>query len=130
MNVINLFMKKILIILFVLLNSSVHAFEKKTNFSFEKFEKAKSDGKTIVVNSWNKYCSTCNAQTKIFDQAINDFKNVEFLFYEQTKYADIAKTLNIKFWTTIVVFKGEEQVAKKVGLTSKEEIYKLIKKGI
>ena len=123
-------MKKILIILFITLSSSAHAFEKITNFSFEKFNEAKNDGKTIVVNSWNKDCSTCAVQNKILAQAINDFEDVEFLFYEQLKYKDIAKALNIKYWSTIVVFKGQEEIAKKIGLVSKDEIYKLIKKGI
>ena len=64
------------------------------------------------------------------DQATEDFENVEFLFYEQTKNKDIAKALNIKYWATIVVFKGQEEIAKKIGIAKKEEIYKLIKKGI
>ena len=123
-------MKKILIILFISLSSTVNAFEKVTNFTFEKFNEAKNSGKTIIVNSWNKNCSTCAAQIKILAQATEDFENVEFLFYEQTKNKDIAKALNIKYWATIVVFKGQEEIAKKIGIAKKEEIYKLIKKGI
>ena len=123
-------MKKIFIILFISLSSTVNAFEKVTNFTFEKFNEAKNSGKTIIVNSWNKNCSTCAAQNKILAQAIEDFENVEFLFYEQTKNKDIAKALNIKYWATIVVFKGQEEIAKKIGLTGKDEIYKIIKKGI
>ncbi len=123
-------MKKIFIILFISLSSTVNAFEKVTNFTFEKFNEAKNSGKTIIVNSWNKNCSTCAAQIKILAQATEDFENVEFLFYEQTKNKDIAKTLNIKYWATIVVFKGQEEIAKKIGIAKKEEIYKLIKKGI
>ena len=123
-------MKKIFIILFISLSSTVNAFEKVTNFTFEKFNEAKNNGKTIIVNSWNKNCSTCAAQIKILAQATEDFENVEFLFYEQTKNKDIAKALNIKYWATIVVFKGQEEVAKKIGIAKKEEIYKLIKKGI
>tara|TARA_B100000686_G_scaffold195852_1_gene202774 strand:- start:81 stop:452 length:372 start_codon:yes stop_codon:yes gene_type:complete len=123
-------MKKIFIILFISLSSTVNAFEKITNFTFEKFNEAKNSGKTIVINSWNKNCSTCAAQNKILAQAIEDFENVEFLFYEQTKNKDIAKALNIKYWATIVVFKGQEEIAKKIGLTGKDEIYKIIKKGI
>tara|TARA_Y100001970_G_C14199817_1_gene840441 strand:+ start:399 stop:770 length:372 start_codon:yes stop_codon:yes gene_type:complete len=123
-------MKKIFIILFISLSSTVNAFEKITNFTFEKFNEAKNSGKTIIVNSWNKNCSTCAAQIKILAQATEDFENVEFLFYEQTKNKDIAKALNIKYWATIVVFKGQEEIAKKIGIAKKEEIYKLIKKGI
>ena len=124
-------MKKFLII-FVLLtipNISL-GLEKTTNFDLKKLFEFQKSGKTIVINSWNKYCSTCAAQTKVFDQAMKDFKDVEFLFYEQDKNKDIAKTLGINYWTTIVVFKGKNEVAREMGLTDKDQIYNLINKGI
>ena len=73
---------------------------------------------------------TCAEQSKIFANAVNDFKDVEFLFYEQTKYKEIANALNIKFWTTIVIYKGQNEIGRKIGLVKKEDIYQLIKKGI
>ena len=124
-------MKKILII-FILLtipNISMGS-EKTTNFDLKKLFEIQKSGKTIVINSWNKYCSTCAAQTKVFDQAMKDFKDVEFLFYEQDKNKDIAKTLGINYWTTIVVFKGQNEVGREMGLTDKDQIYSLINKGI
>ena len=124
-------MKKFLII-FVLLtipNISL-GLEKTTNFDLKKLFEIQKSGKTIVINSWNKYCSTCAAQTKVFDQAMKDFKDVEFLFYEQDKNKDIAKTLGINYWTTIVVFKGQNEVGREMGLTDKDQIYGLINKGI
>lgn len=124
-------MKKFLII-FVLLtipNISL-GLEKTTNFDLKKLFEIQKSGKTIVINSWNKYCSTCAAQTKVFDQAMKDFKDVEFLFYEQDKNKDIAKTLGINYWTTIVVFKGQNEVGREMGLTDKDQIYELINKGI
>ena len=48
--------KKLLIIFFVLFSFESLAVEKKTNFTVEKFDEAKKLGKTIVVNSWNKFC--------------------------------------------------------------------------
>ena len=123
-------MKKILLLFIILTSTNVLAFEKNTNFTFEKFEKAQQEGKTIVVNAWNKTCMTCAKQSKVFADAVNDFKEVEFLFYEQTKHKDIAKNLNIKFWTTIVVYKGHNEISRKIGLTKKEDIYQLINKGI
>ena len=123
-------MKKILLLFIILTSTNVLAFEKNTNFTFEKFKKAQQEGKTIVVNAWNKTCMTCAKQSKVFADAVNDFKDVEFLFYEQTKHKDIAKNLNIKFWTTIVVYKGNNEISRKIGLTKKEDIYQLINKGI
>ena len=123
-------MKKILLLFTILISTDVLAFEKNTNFTLEKFEKAQQEGKTIVVNAWNKTCMTCAKQSKVFADAVNDFKEVEFLFYEQAKHKNIAKNLNIKFWTTIVVYKGHNEISRKIGLTKKEDIYQLINKGI
>ena len=123
-------MKKILLSLIILIITDDLAFENTTNFTFEKFEKAQQEGKTIVINAWNETCMTCAKQSKIFANALNDFKNVEFLFYEQTKYKEFANALNIKFWTTIVVYKGQNEIDRKIGLVKKEDIYRLIRKGI
>jgi len=110
-------MKKFLLLLFIITCFSASAVEKKTNFSTEIFEKAKTDGKTIVINSYEKWCGTCGVQTKILDQAEKEFKEIIFLSYEQSKNEDIAKKLNIDFWTTIVVYKGGKEVTRIIGQT-------------
>ncbi len=124
-------MKRIfLTCLFVIISTNLLALEKDTNFTIEDFKKAQNDGKTIVVNSWNKYCSTCKAQTKVFKSAINDFNEVLFYFYEQTENPEIAEFLKIDYWTTIVVYKNNKEIAREMGITNKNKIYDLIKKGI
>ena len=123
-------MKKILIIIFVLIPFHSLSIEKKTTFTIEKFNKAQEDGKVVVINSWNKSCSTCAKQVKILYEAEGKFKNVVFLSFEQNKNKDIAKLLNIDYWTTIIVYKNNKEVVREMGLTSKDKIYSLIKKGI
>ena len=122
--------KKIFIISFFFLAISANAVEKKTNFSIEAFDKARASGKTIVINSYEIWCGTCSAQTKVLNQAEKEFKEIIFLSYEQSKNKDIAKKLGIKYWTTIVVYKGNNEVSRLIGQTEKETIYSAIKKGI
>jgi len=123
-------MKKILI-LFILLNfTNVSASEFVTNFNREAFVQAQDKGKTVVVYSWNKYCSTCNKQKLILKQAKKDFQDVIFFYIEHTKNKNIVKDLKISFWSTIVVYKNNKEITKAVGLVDKKEIYSLIKKGI
>jgi len=122
--------KKFLILFFVLFSSQSFAIEKKTTFTVEAFNEAQKTGKTIVINSWNKSCGTCARQTKILNEAQKDFPDVIFLSYEQTKHKDIAKLLNVDYWATIIVYKNSKEVAKEIGVTSKSDIYSLIKKEI
>ena len=91
-------MKKFFIILMLLLPTNVLSFEKTTNFTFEKFNNAQKNGKTIVVHSWNKNCSTCAKQLKIFAEATNDFEDVEFLFYEQNQALHRARIVFLQFF--------------------------------
>lgn len=50
--------------------------------------------------------------------------------YEQGKNKEIAKSLNIEFRTTIVVYKGNKEVSRVIGQTEKEIIYSAIREGI
>ena len=119
-------MKKILIIIFTLFSFNSYALDKSTTFTNEIFKKAQADGKTVVINSWNKTCYTCGKQVKILDEAEKEFTDILFLSFEQTKDKEIAKLLNIEYWTTIVVYKGNKEIARSIGQTKKSKIYSLI----
>ena len=123
-------MKKTFITLFLFVCLSANAVEKKTNFSEKVFTDAIISGKTVVVNSYEVWCGTCSEQTKILNQAEKEFKDIVFLSYEQSKNKDVAQLLRSKYWTTIVVYKGNNEVARVVGQTDKKIIYAAIKKGI
>tara|TARA_X000001036_G_scaffold112300_1_gene105197 strand:+ start:184 stop:552 length:369 start_codon:yes stop_codon:yes gene_type:complete len=122
-------MKKFLVTLFILISTQSFASEVKMNFTKEVFENAQKNGKTVVVNSWNKFCMTCIKQEKIIKKAKKDFGDVLFLTYAQ-KNKDIAKYLNIDYRSTIVVYKDNKEIARTIGITKKDEIYSLIKRGI
>ena len=122
-------MKKFFIFIFCLLAFSANAFEKKTTFNKELFDKAQSDGKIVVVTSWIKYCTSCASQMKVLDKAKKDFENIEFLTFEVTK-KEIASLLNVQYQTTLLIFKNNKEVYRSIGETSREAIYKAIKSSI
>ena len=119
-------MKKILILITILFSFSASGISKETTFTNEIFEKSQLNGKTVIVHSWNKTCSTCAKQVKILDKAKKDFKDVIFLSFEQTKDKEIAKFLSIDYWTTIVVYRDNKEVSRSIGQTNKEKIYSQI----
>ena len=122
-------MKKLYLLILFLIPLNSLAAEKETTFTKKLFLEAQNSGKTVVINSWNKSCSTCAAQVLILDEAKNEFKDVVFLSFEQTVDLDVAKFLNIDYWTTIVVFKDNKEIARSIGETSKSKIYSTILKG-
>ena len=120
-------MKKTILIIFTLISFNAFAVDKSTTFNNEVFKKAQLDGKIVVIHSWNKTCYTCGKQVKILNEAEKEFTDILFLSFEQTKDKEIAKLLGIEYWTTIVVYKNNKEVARSIGQTNKSKIYSLIK---
>ena len=118
-------MKKILILIF-LISFNCYAFEKTTTFTNEIFKKAQSEGKTVVINSWNETCYTCGKQIKILNEAENSFNDILFLSFEQQKDKEVAKFLGIEYWTTIVIYKNNNEVHRSIGETKRSKIYSSI----
>ena len=123
-------MKNILIFILLFFSFNSIATSKETTFTNEIFEKSQLDGKTVVIHSWNKTCVTCARQVKILDQAKKDFKDVIFLSFEQTKDKEIAKFLEIEYWTTIVIYKNNKEISRSIGQTDKATIYSTISKSL
>ena len=122
-------MKKFFLFLFLIFSNVSNSFSAEINFTKDIFDKAQKDGKTVVINSWNKYCGTCIRQEKVFKQARNDFQNVLFLTFKQSN-KKIAKLFNIDRRSTIVVYKNNQEVSRAIGIINKDKIYSLIKAGI
>jgi len=121
-----LLVKKILIIIFILTSFNCFAVDKSTTFTVEKFNKAQSEGKIVVINSWNETCYTCGKQVKILDEAEKEFTDIMFLSFEQQVDKEVAKLLGIKYWTTIVIYKNNKEIYRSIGQTKKSKIYSTI----
>ena len=114
---------KILAFFILLISTTSFAGEYEANFNIEKFKIAQNNGKIVVIHSWNKSCGTCAKQKPILEKAKKDFENIIFMNFEQTKNKDIAELLNIDYWTTIVVYKDNKELAREIGLYNERDIY-------
>ena len=90
-----LFVRKILILIFSLISFNSLAIDKSTTFTIEKFNKAQSEGKIFVINSWNETCYTCAKQVKILNKAEKEFTEILFLSFEQQVDKEVAKLLGM-----------------------------------
>ena len=131
-------LKKIIILFFLQLFVIHPSFstEKETTFNKEMFSKAQSDGKIVIVSSWIKYCSSCASQMKVLNKAKNDgklldikFENIEYFSFDVTN-KDIANLLNVKFQTTLLIFKNNNEIYRSLGETTEDLIYEALKKSI
>ena len=122
-------MKIFFIFIFCIFAFSTNALEKTTTFNKELFDKAQSDGKVVVVNSWAKYCSSCASQMKVLNKAKNEFDNIEYFTFEITN-KEISELLNVQYQTTLLIFKDNKEIYRSIGEISRDAVYKAIKSSI
>ena len=130
--------KKTIILFFVqfFLIYPSFSMEKETTFNKELFNKAQSEGKIVVVSSWIKYCSSCASQMKVLNKAKNEgklldikFENIEYFSFDVTN-KEIADLLNVKFQTTLLIYKNNKEIYRSLGETTEDLIYEALKKII
>ena len=118
-------MKKLFVLLIIILPFNLAVAEKQTTFDNNVFNKAQSDGKTVIVSSWIKYCTSCASQMKALKDVEKDFDDLIYLTFDVTN-REIAKQLNIQFQTTLVIYKNNKEVYRSLGELTKDKIYKAI----
>ena len=129
-------MKKFFILFFFLFSLSANAIEKETTFKKDLFDKAQSEGKIVVISSWIKYCTSCESQMKILQNAKNKgelldikFDNIEYFSFDVTK-KEISNLFDVQYQTTLIIFKGNQEVYRSIGETTKDLIYEALKASI
>ena len=129
-------MKKIFTLIICLIAFNVNAMEKETTFKKDLFDKAQSDGKIVVISSWIKYCSSCAGQMKILQNAKNKgelldikFDNIEYFSFDVTK-KEISNFFDVQYQTTLIIFKGNQEVYRSIGETTEDLIYEALKASI
>ena len=129
-------MKKFFISIFFLFSLSANAIEKETTFNKKLFDKAQSEGKIVVLSSWIKYCTSCASQMKILQNAKNKgelldikFDNIEYFSFDVTK-KEISNLFDVQYQTTLIIFKGNQEVYRSIGETTKDLIYEALKASI
>ena len=130
--------KKLLLLFvvqFFIINPSV-SMEKETTFNKKLFDKAQSEGKVVVISSWIKYCTSCAGQMKILQNAKNNgelldikFDNIEYFSFDVTK-KEISNFFDVQYQTTLIIFKGNQEVYRSIGETTEDLIYEALKASI
>ena len=89
-------------------------------------------GKTVFVDFYTDWCSTCRAQGKIIRELIASNpayeQNISFVKVDWDRHAQskLASRLNIPRRSTLVVLKGDEELGRIVAGTRKKDIKALM----
>lgn len=97
------------------------------------FKDAQEQGKTILLEFHAGWCSTCKKQKPTIESLLKDEKKLSRVVAFTVDYdteSDLKNALKVNKQSTLVIFKGKNEISRAIGITDKSEINKLISKGI
>jgi thioredoxin 1 len=97
-------------------------------FTRQAFQAAQKDGKSILVEIHASWCPTCAAQKPILSKLFADpkFKNLAVFRVDFDGQKDEVRNFKARIQSTLITFKGNEEVARSVGDTNAASIADLL----
>jgi len=125
-------MLKRFLLLFVTLLFSAQLLAAGKPFDQTTFTQAQKDGKSILVAVHADWCPTCRAQAAIIEKLSKneEFKNLVILRVDFDNQEDVVKAFHTNRQSTLIVFKGSQEVGRSLGDTRENSINALLKKAL
>ena len=101
-------------------------------FSQGGFDALTASGKPVVLDISATWCPTCKAQKPIIDSLMKQpaYKDVTLMTIDFDTNKPTLKKFKVSMQSTLVAFKGTQEVGRSVGDTSPEGLEGLIRKTI
>jgi thioredoxin 1 len=111
----------------VLTSATAFAAEEQP-FTRQAFQAAQSTGKSILVEIHASWCPTCAAQKPILSKLFADpkFKNLAVFRVDFDSQKDEVRNFKARLQSTLITFKGKEEIARSVGDTNADSIADLL----
>ncbi|HEP6426298.1 TPA: thioredoxin family protein [Burkholderia cenocepacia] len=99
-------------------------------FSQAEFDRLTHAGQSVVVDVSATWCPTCRAQKPILEKLMQQpaYKDVTLLSVDFDSEKSVVRAFKVGMQSTLVGFKGTQEVARSVGDTTEAGIEGLIQK--
>jgi thioredoxin 1 len=104
----------------------------KAPFDTKAFEDAQTAGKAILVEITAPWCPTCKAQAPILAKLSSTpkFKDMVRFNIDFDSQKDLLRKFNVRMQSTMIAFKGKQEVGRSTGDTNPDSIERLLEKSI
>jgi len=101
-------------------------------FTADEFAAAQEAEKPILVDVFAAWCPVCRAQNPILTKLIREpkYKNLVAFKVDFDNQKDALRRFNVQRQSTLIVFKGKDELDRSVGDTSEQSIEGLLDKTL
>ena len=117
---------------FTLMASSIAFAAEPKPFDPSAFKAAQAAGKPIVVEIHADWCTECKMQNRVLNKLSDQapYSGLVRFRVDFDKQKDLVREFKAKTQSTLVVYKGDKELARAVGITSEEKIRALVDKAL
>lgn len=100
-------------------------------YSAERLAQLQTGGKPVAVHFHAEWCGTCKTQEKALQtiKAEGSLAQVTLLVADYDKEKDLRKQMKVRAQSTLVVFKGSQEVARLGGDTATDKLKSALAKA-
>ena len=101
-------------------------------FSQQEFDKLAQQGKPVIVDVAATWCPTCKAQAPILAKLSSTpkFKDLLRFNIDFDTQKDLLRKFNVRVQSTMIAFKGKQEVGRSSGDTNPDSIERLLEKSV
>ena len=116
----------------LLLTSTASLAAEPRPYDASAFKAAQAANKPILVEIHADWCTECKVQSRILNKLSDQapYNSVVRLRVDYDKQKDVVKEFKARKQSTLVVFKGDKELGRAVGITSEDKIRALVDKAI
>ena len=125
-------MKRLSYLLFIALSFCAASLSLAAPFDERAFEAAQAAGKPVLVEVHADWCHICAKQKPIMSELMSrqDMKAYQVFTVDFDKQKDLLKRFGVQKQSTMIVFKGKQEIARSTGETDKQKIEALLQKAL
>ena len=98
-------------------------------FDAEAFEQAQTAGKPILVDVRASWCPTCRRQGPIVQEIEKEQPSLVVYEVDFDTAKDVLRRFRVQHQSTLIVFRGGDEVGRSTGETDPDRIRALVAKG-
>lgn len=98
-------------------------------FDAKAFQQAQTAGKSILIDVSAPWCPTCRQQRPIVEQIEREKPSLVVYEVDFDTAKDVLKRFRVQYQSTLIIFKGANEVGRSTGETDPKQIQALVSKA-
>jgi len=101
-------------------------------YDTNSFTRAQSAGDPVLVMVHADWCPTCRKQDPTVESLLktDEFAKVRLFKVDFDNQADVVKSFNVKKQSTLILYRGDKEIARSIGETRAEAIAEMLRKAL